>query len=114
MSADALEVLLNDQKVGVITALGGDQSIFSFDDDYADDPDRPTLSLSFKGERGGLLRDHRPTQTRLMPFFSKPAARRGPARLPGQAGRPKADARVSSAGGAWTGSAGRRDRAPTG
>lgn len=70
MSADALEVRLNDQKVGVITALGGDQSIFSFDDDYADDPDRPTLSLSFKGERGGLLRDHRPTQTRLMPFFS--------------------------------------------
>jgi len=70
MFADALEVLLNDQKVGVITALGGDQSIFSFDDDYADDPDRPTLSLSYKGERGGLLRDHRPTQIRLMPFFS--------------------------------------------
>lgn len=70
MAADALEVLLNDQKVGVITALGGDQSIFSFDDAYANDPDRPTLSLSFKGEQGGLLRDHRPTQTRLMPFFS--------------------------------------------
>lgn len=70
MAADALEVLLNDQKVGVITALGGDQSIFSFDDAYANDPDRPTLSLSFKGEQGGLLRDHRPTQTRVMPFFS--------------------------------------------
>ncbi|SPU55294.1 Serine/threonine-protein kinase HipA [Brevundimonas vesicularis] len=70
MAADALEVLLNDQKVGVISALGGDQSIFSFDDAYADDPDRPTLSLSFKGEQGGLLRDHRPTQTRLMPYFS--------------------------------------------
>jgi serine/threonine-protein kinase HipA len=70
MAADALEVLLNDRKVGVITALGGDQSIFSFDDAYADDPDRPTLSLSFKGEQGGLLRDHRPTQTRVMPFFS--------------------------------------------
>lgn len=70
MAADAIEVLLNDRRVGVITALGGDQSIFSFDDAYADDPDRPTLSLSFKGERGGLLRDHRPTQTRLTPFFS--------------------------------------------
>lgn len=70
MVADALEVLLNEQRVGVITALGGDQSIFSFDDAYADDAGRPTLSLSFKGERGGLLRDHRPTQTRLMPFFS--------------------------------------------
>lgn len=70
MAADALEVLLNDRRVGLITALGGDQSIFSFDDAYADDPDRPTLSLSFKGERGGLLRDHRPTLTRLTPFFS--------------------------------------------
>lgn len=70
MAADALEVLLDGRRIGLITALGGDQSIFSFDDDYADDPDRLTLSLSFKGERGGLLRDHRPTQTRLMPFFS--------------------------------------------
>lgn len=70
MAADALEVLLNDQRVGLITALGGDQSIFSFDDAYADDPDRPILSLSFKGERGGLLRDHRPTRARLTPFFS--------------------------------------------
>lgn len=70
MAADALEVLLNDRRVGMITALGGDQSIFSFDDRYADDPDRPTLSLSFKSERGGLIRDHRPTQTRLTPFFS--------------------------------------------
>lgn len=70
MAADALEVLLNDRRIGMITALGGDQSIFSFDDDYAEDPDRPTLSLSFKGERGGLLHDHQPTQTRLTPFFS--------------------------------------------
>ena len=70
MAADALEVLLGDRRIGLITALGGDQSIFAFDDAYAEDSDRPTLSLSFKGDRGGLLRDHRPTQTRLMPFFS--------------------------------------------
>lgn len=70
MTADVLEVLLSDRRVGTVTALGGDQSIFSFDDAYADDPRRPTLSLSFKGESGGLLRDHKPTQTRLLPFFS--------------------------------------------
>lgn len=70
MPADALEILLGGRRVGVITPLGGDRSIFSFDDDYADDPDRPTLSLSFKGEHGGLLRDHPPTQTKLSPFFS--------------------------------------------
>lgn len=70
MTADSLEVLLNDRRIGIITALGGDRSIFSFDDAYADDPSRPTLSLSFKGELGGLLREHNPTQTRLLPFFS--------------------------------------------
>lgn len=70
MTADALAVLLNDQRIGTINALGGDQSIFSFDDVYADDPARPTLSLSFKGDRGGLLSNQKPTQTRLSPFFS--------------------------------------------
>lgn len=70
MTADKLEVLLNDRRIGMITALGGDRSIFSFDDAYVDDPNRPTLSLSFKGEHGGLLREHNPTQTKLLPFFS--------------------------------------------
>jgi serine/threonine-protein kinase HipA len=70
MTADSLEVLLNDRRIGMITALGGDRSIFSFDDTYADDPGRPTLSLSFKGEHGGLLREHNPTQTKLLPLFS--------------------------------------------
>ncbi|HZC17941.1 MAG TPA: HipA N-terminal domain-containing protein, partial [Caulobacteraceae bacterium] len=70
MPADVLEVLLQDRRVGKIAALGGDRSIFSFDDAYADDPDRPILSLAFKSESGGLLRNQKPTQTRLSPFFS--------------------------------------------
>lgn len=70
MIADALDVLLNDNRIGMITALGDDQSIFSFNGAYADDPARPTLSLSFKGERGGLLRKQKATQTKLLPFFS--------------------------------------------
>lgn len=66
----SLDVLLHGRRVGAITALGGDRSIFSFDDGYADDPGRPTLSLAFKDQYGQLLRDSRPRQTRLEPFFS--------------------------------------------
>jgi serine/threonine-protein kinase HipA len=67
---DVLEVRLGDRAVGSITSLGGDRSIFAFADDYANDPQRPTLSLSFKSATGGLLRDQKSTQTRLQPFFS--------------------------------------------
>lgn len=67
---DTLHVRLGDQIVGSITALGRDRSIFTFEDGYARDPQRPTLSLSFKSATGDLLRDHNSTQTRLLPFFS--------------------------------------------
>lgn len=67
---DVLEVRLGDRTVGAITALGGDRSIFTFDDGYAEDSQRPTLSLSFKSQTGGLIREHNSTQTRLLPFFS--------------------------------------------
>lgn len=67
---DILQVWIGERRVGAITALGGDRSIFTFDDDYAQDPQRPTLSLSFKSATGGLIRDHKSTQTRLPPYFS--------------------------------------------
>lgn len=67
---DVLEIRLGDRKLGAITALGGDRSIFTFDDDYVEDPRRPTLSLSFKSQTGGLIGAHNATQTRLLPFFS--------------------------------------------
>src|SRR5579871_4783874 len=70
MAVDVLDVHLRGRKVGAITSLGGDRSIFTFDDAYADDPARPTLSLSFKDAMGDLIRDQRRTQTRLSPFFS--------------------------------------------
>ena len=44
--------------------LGGDRTLFAFDQAYIDDPARPTLSLSFKDAFGGLITDLRPTQTR--------------------------------------------------
>ncbi len=70
MPASSLSVWLGDTRVGTINALGGDRSIFAFDDAYADDPSRPTLGLGFKQADGRLIRDFDPTQTRLAPFFS--------------------------------------------
>ena len=69
MAADILDVYLGARKVGSINSLGGDRAVFTFDDAYAEDPVRPTLSLSFKDASGDLIRDQRRTQTRLSPFF---------------------------------------------
>jgi serine/threonine-protein kinase HipA len=68
--ADSLEIRLAQRRVGELTGLGGDRTIFVFDEAYAEDPTRPTLSLSFKSATGQLLRDQKPTQTSLSPFFS--------------------------------------------
>jgi len=70
MIADVLEIRLGGRRIGALTALGGDRSILSFDNDYIADPDRPVLSLSFQDEAGGLILDHDPVQTRVQPFFS--------------------------------------------
>jgi serine/threonine-protein kinase HipA len=66
----ALSVKLHNRRIGVINRLGGDQHLFSFEQDYIDDPNRLTLSLSFKGQRGGLVLPTRPITARLPPFFS--------------------------------------------
>lgn len=70
MIADALEIRLGGRRIGALTALGGDRSVLVFDEDYAADPDRPVLSLSFRDEAGGLIVNHDPVQTRVQPFFS--------------------------------------------
>lgn len=67
---NALSVKLHNRRIGVINRLGGDQYYFSFEQDYIDDPNRPVLSLSFKGQRGGLVLPRRPITARLPPFFS--------------------------------------------
>jgi serine/threonine-protein kinase HipA len=67
---NALTVRLQDYQIGIINRLAGDRHLFSFDQDYIDDPDRPTLSLSFKGQMGGLVTPVRPFNLRLPPFFS--------------------------------------------
>ena len=74
MSSDpklnALAVQLHGQRVGVLTRLAGDQHLFAFEQEYMDNPNRPTLSLSFKGQSGGLVTAVRPVGRRVAPFFS--------------------------------------------
>ena len=68
--APVLDVALYGRRIGTLTLLPGDQTLFVFDQDYIDDPERPVLSLSFKDSLGGLMTDIRPTRTRAPPFFA--------------------------------------------
>jgi serine/threonine-protein kinase HipA len=67
---NALSVRLHGKQIGVINRLAGDRQIFAFEQDYIDDPQRPTLSLSFKGRTGGLVTALSPVGRRVPPFFS--------------------------------------------
>ena len=69
-NVSTLNVLLYDNLIGTITHVGNDRSLFAFTESYIEDAERPTLSLGFKGSLGELISDFRPTQTKLMPFFS--------------------------------------------
>lgn len=66
----SLKVMLHGERIGTITYLGNDRTIFSFAESYVYDESRATLSLAFKDRMGELLTDFRPTQTQLIPFFS--------------------------------------------
>ena len=65
-----LAVLLHGRRVGVMNRLGGEKHLFSFDDDYINDPERLTLSLSFKGQAGGLVTSTPLVSRKIPPFFS--------------------------------------------
>jgi serine/threonine-protein kinase HipA len=67
---NALAVNLHDHRVGIINRLPGDRYIFSFDQEYIEDHERPTLSLSFKTMTGDLVTSLRPYHLQLPPFFS--------------------------------------------
>ena len=69
-NVSVLNVLLHGQSIGTLTNVGGDRTIFAFNDDYVAAADRPTLGLGFKDEFGQLLTEFRPYQKRVMPFFS--------------------------------------------
>ncbi len=67
---NALTVNLHGRRIGVINRISGDHHLFSFDQGYIEDADRPVLSLSFKGQSGGLVIPMRAVTGRLPVFFS--------------------------------------------
>jgi serine/threonine-protein kinase HipA len=67
---NALTVRLHGRQIGIINRLAGERQIFAFEQEYIDDPNRPTLSLSFKSGTGGLVTALRPVPRRVPPFFS--------------------------------------------
>ncbi|WP_321471716.1 HipA domain-containing protein [uncultured Paludibaculum sp.] len=67
---NALGVYQHGRLTGVLTRMAGDQHLFAFDQDYLNDLNRPTLSLSYKARGGGLVTRVRPTHRHLPPFFS--------------------------------------------
>lgn len=67
---NSLAVRLHGRQIGIVNRLAGDHDLFSFEQEYVDDPNRSTLSLSFKGRSGGLVTAVRPVGRRVPPFFS--------------------------------------------
>lgn len=65
-----LDVMLHGVPIGTLIGVQGDRTLFTFNDSYIRDENRPTLSLSFYDDVNNLVTEHRPRQTRLMPFFS--------------------------------------------
>ena len=65
-----LDVLLHGDPIGTLTRVGGDRTLFAFNDSYVRDAARPVISLGFKDRFGELITEFRPTQTRAIPFFS--------------------------------------------
>jgi len=65
-----LDVELYGEKIGTLTLLPGDRTLFAFDEGYIANPERPTLSLSFKDVHGRLITGFSPVQTRVPPFFA--------------------------------------------
>lgn len=65
-----LEVLLYNEPIGTLTRVSGDRTVFTFDETYIADGNRPTLSLGFQDQFGELLTEFPTFQKKVMPFFS--------------------------------------------
>lgn len=65
-----LDVYLHKQLVGVISKLNGERLIFTFDDGYIENKNRPVLSQSYLDGQGQLTAQQKITQTKLSTYFS--------------------------------------------
>ncbi|MBA5248699.1 MAG: type II toxin-antitoxin system HipA family toxin, partial [Gammaproteobacteria bacterium] len=65
-----LKVFIGDLKVGEITLLANERSLFSFDESYLSMEDKPILSQSFFDKSGDIITETKIVQTKLPPFFS--------------------------------------------
>ncbi|MBK5567767.1 HipA domain-containing protein [Ensifer sp. SSB1] len=66
----ALNVLLQSEKIGTIVRTPGDFNAFSFQESYRAGGGLPILSLSFRAADGGVRKDPRPIAGALPPFFA--------------------------------------------
>jgi serine/threonine-protein kinase HipA len=65
-----LNVLLYGERIGTLTFLQGEQTLFAFNDTYINNENRSTLSLSFKDGLGNLITELKPTRQRVPTFFA--------------------------------------------
>ena len=65
-----LYVNLYGDRIGTLTNVGGDRTLFAFTDNYIENPGRTTLGLIFKDHFGELRTEFPVYQKRVMPFFS--------------------------------------------
>jgi len=66
-----LDIYLTKRKVGTLTSvIGPDLNVFTLDDSYIQDPNRPILSLSFKSALGEVITKPLVRKMRLPEFFS--------------------------------------------
>ena len=70
INAAALDIFLGETRVGTIARLDGDASIFTFDEVYLADQERPTQSLAYKDVNGDIIAEPRSYRTKIEPFFS--------------------------------------------
>lgn len=65
-----LNISLHDEKIGTLTLLPNEQSIFTFEESYVNDAKRSTLSLSFENKQGDFEPAVKPSRVQIPPFFS--------------------------------------------